>query len=551
MADKCDNDPKTQKVSGAFPNTQTQNSGAFQVNLNADEDSIFNPNNALSAVNTYLTLNNVANKMFGIEARWFRSVPQERSKEVILQEWTLFCVEEKPICLNVLLPDGNFPESKYQFDLMGLEYEVPLTIHIDKKYWEEMAGFGTAPQKKDIVYLPMPNKLYQVESSYLDRGFLEQETTWVLNLRKYSPEASRRESEALKETIDLYTVSEQELFGEELQSEYDKITNDKQFSPFNGSSRDKYKALDEDLEIVPRILEIYGLTVAQAYYDMSTTTGFNGIVYNYTDEIGLDDDRAITSWINSREVETKEYAVSWIQPDTTITPPANYKIKINSRVKFEIGDTMVISRPGALNFYAVIVDDVNASSGVYYCQIDDDVVNHLNSVNSNWLTARNYKMKIEDPITILDGINETNTGLRVLLYANQYLKIIYGSQTHVASWSNRMDYDKWYGIVVNIGNTTSTYGAYIWEIDPNDSAKKLRLFGSQTLAFAPETTTVGTYSVDRSNSYNTNIRLFSTLIEEEKQDQELLSYVTKDSDQALILDNCDPRFDAPYISQQR
>ena len=551
MADQCNNDPKTQKVSGAFPETQTQNAGAFHVNLDESEESIFNPNNALSAVNTYLTMNNVANKMFGIEARWFRAVPQERSKEVILQEWTLYCVEEEPLCLKVLLPDGNFPESAYQFDLMGLEYEVPLTIHIDKKYWEEIAGFGTAPQKKDIVYLPMPNKLYQVESSYLDRGFMEQETTWVLNLRKYMPEASRRESDALKETIDQYTVSEQELFGEDLQDQYDKITNDKQFSPFNSTSRDKYKSLDPTLLVVPRILEIYGLNVAEAYYDMKTSTDFNAIVYNYTDEISVEDDRAITAWIQPREIVAKEYPVAWIQPDTTITPPANYKIKITTRDKFKIGDTMVISRPGALNFYAEIIDDTNAGSGIYFCRIDDDVVNHLNSLNSNWLTARNYMMQLNDPITILDGINETNTGFRVLLYANQYIKIHYGSQVHVASMQEILENNHWYGIVVNIGNTTSTYGASVWEVNPNDSVTKLRLKSTQTLAFSPEPTTVGTYSVDRSNSYMTNIRLFSTTIAENNQDQELLSYVTKDSDQALILDNCDPRSSMPYIGKQR
>jgi len=126
-----------QNIEGADPTKQSPNSGALKVDLNATADSIFNPNAALSALNTYLTMNNVANKMFGIEARWFRAVPQERSKDVIFQEWTLYCVEETPFCIKVLLPDGTFPDSKYQYDLMGLEYEVPLEIHIDKRYWEE------------------------------------------------------------------------------------------------------------------------------------------------------------------------------------------------------------------------------------------------------------------------------------------------------------------------------------------------------------------------------------------------------------------------------
>jgi hypothetical protein len=434
---------------------------------------------------------------------------------------------------------------------MGLEYEVPLTIHIDKKYWEEIASFGTAPQKKDIVYLPLPNKLYQVESSFLDRGFMEQETTWVVNLRKYMPEASRRESNALKDTIDKYTVSEEEIFGEELQNEYDKIIDDKQFSPFNSTSQDKYKALDPTLKIIPLPIDIYGVTVAQAYYDMKTSTNYNGVVYNITDEITPNDDRAITAWVNIRNPTSKSYDVAWIVSDETLTLPANYKIKVKTTKRFEIGDTMVISRPGALNFYGKVIDDTNAVNGIYFIHIDADVIEHLNSVNTNWISAKNYKLVINDPITILDGINETETGFQVYLYANQYLKINYGTQTHVAALSSKLNDQQWYGIVVNIGNTWGQYNFYVWEVDPDNSVTKLRIKGYETMLFEPESTTVGTYSIDRSNAYLTNIRLFSTTIEEEKQVRELLSYFTKDSDQALILDNCDPRFSSPYISQQK
>jgi len=115
-------DPQNQKISAANPAAQAPNAGALQVNLDANPASIFNPYNALSAVNTYLSINTAINKMLGIETRWFRAVPQERSKDVILQEWTLSCVEETPLCVKVLLPEGAFPDSKYQYDLLGLEY---------------------------------------------------------------------------------------------------------------------------------------------------------------------------------------------------------------------------------------------------------------------------------------------------------------------------------------------------------------------------------------------------------------------------------------------
>lgn len=526
------------------------NSGSITVNLD-EKNTIFNPNYALSALQTFNTFNNVANKMFGIEARWFRAIPQQRSKDIIFLEYTLSSVEDTPLCLKVIVPNGNFPDSKYQYDLMGLEYEIPLEIQIDKKYWEEISGFGTAPQRKDIVYLPMPNKLYQVESSYLKRGFMEQETTWVINLKKYSPESSRKEGDNLKQTIEQYTVSEQDLFGDLQTAEYDKLTDKKQMSQFNSTSRDQYKTLDDNLKLISANSEIHGIIFSQGYYDMNTSLTFNAIEYkNPTgDDIQETYDRAITEWVNIKPID-KEYDVVWIQEDDTITQPANYKIKIKGTTKFKIDDTFVIKRFGLLNFYAIIIDDSHSSEGIYWCQIDDDVLTHLNSINQNWSSLKSYKMKIKDPVILLNGINETNGGFKTSIYANQYIKVNYGSQQHITILNEELKDNKWYGFVINIGNTWNQYNIYVWEESTNPTTK-LQIKYYETLKFVPQHITIDKYVVNKSLSYITNIRLFKTTIEEEKQTKELLSYFTQNSDQSLILDNCDVKFIAPYISAQK
>lgn len=551
MAD-CTN-PNEQQLSGAFPAQQGENSGALQVNLTEDANSIFNPNLALAAMQTYNTLNNVANKMFGIEAIWFRAIPQQRSKDVIFKEYTLSCVGDTPACVKVMIASNGFPDSKYQFDLMGLEYEVPTEVQIDKKYWEETVGFGTAPQKKDIVYLPLPNKLYQVESSYLKRGFMEQETTWIVNLRKYQQEASRKEGDILKETIDKYTVGEAEIFGEAINANIEKLTDKKQMSPFNSTVRDEFKSLDKDLKVLNYNLDVNGIIVAQSLYDMKTSDLYTAVTYlNSSDYISTSSDRAITSWIMPRITSPKEYDVEYIHKDTSLLYPANYVIKLAPNAKrFSIEDTFTISRPGALNFYARVVDDNDYTSGRYYCKIDDDVVTYLNSVNSGWASMRNYKMKLQEPINLIDGINEANYGFKAYVYANQYIKILYGSQEHVIPMNTRLLDDNWYGIVINIGNTWGQFNTYIWKPSVSGTSDKLTKVFYKTVSFSPEEISIDQYHVDRSDSYITNIRLFKTTIEEEKQPLELLSYFSKDADQLIIGDNADLRFSAPYISRQR
>ncbi len=547
-------DPKSQNISGAFPETQIENSGALEVNLDATGLEIFNPNLALSAVQTFNTMNNVANKMFGIEARWFRAVPQQRSKDVIFQEYTLSCVEETPLCIKVVIPDGNMPDSNYQYDLMGLEYQVPTEAQIDKKYWEEEAGFGTAPQRGDIVYLPLPNKLYEVVSSFLKRGFMEQETTWIMNLEKYQPKASRKEGDALRETIDNYTVSEESLFGEKLKEDIEKITDPKQMSPLLTTSEDKFKEIDDKLQILPYNLDVYGIVVAESIYDLNTSNLINAVTYkDSNDIISGKCDRSITAWVNSRVDERKEYDVIKIEPTLALTPPANFAITVKGSKRFEIGDTFVISKSEQLNFYAKVIDDAPQGSGKYYCLIDQQVIDHLDSIQSNWWERipLTWKMRVKDPITLIDGINDSDTGFVVTISADQYIKIHYGSQEHIAIMNDKLDQGSWYGFVINIGNSWGQYNVHVWKPSTSDSDAKLQSVFYETLPFTAEPTEVERYTVDKSFSYITNIRLFDSTIEEEKQIQELLSYFTQNADKALILDNCDRRWRSPYISAQR
>jgi len=550
MAEEC-TDPKNQQTSAAFPNKQRTNIGSLEVNLDATGSEIFNPNLALSAVQTFNTLNNVANRMFGIEARWFRAVPQQRSKDVIFQEYTLSSVEEDPLCLKVVVPDGNFPDSNYQYDLMGLEYQVPTEIQIDKKYWEEVAGFGTGPQKKDVVYLPLPNKLYDVESSFLKRGFMEQETTWVINLIKHQEEASRKEGNALKETIDQYTVSEKELFGIKIAADIENLTIKKQMSPLSSTSEDPYKVMDTDLKTIPYDLDVYGIIVAESIYDLNTSDSSIAITYkNSSDIILASADRSITAWINPNLNTPKEYNILSITPDTSAT---YFDIRVHGTQIFNEADTFTIYRSDQLNSYATVTRVSTSSSIdiVYECKMDQPVINHLNDIQYQWWTKPNWKMRIERPITILHGRNERNTGLVATVNADQYIKINFGSQEHISIMDEKIQKGNWYGFVINIGNSWEQYNVHVWKPSLVYTDNKLQSVFYETLPFTSETIDVEEYILNKSNSYMTNIRFFNFTFEEEKQTQELLSYFTQNASRALILDNSDPKFLAPYISVQK
>jgi len=578
MADCPDNN---ENLTGADP-TQLTPSSPFISNDYEDREaggvgtttgSFFDVNKMITATNNYLAINDVINKMFGYEFKWFRAIPQQRSKDVIFQEYTLYNVAECPLDIKAVIPEGRMPDSKYNYDLMGLEYEVPVEVHIDKKYWESIAGYGTAPQKKDIVYFVMGNKLYEVESSYLFRGFMEQETTWKVNLTKYQPKASRREREYLQETIDQYTVSTEEIFGDAIDNDTDKAVNDTQFSQYGGTSEDLYKSFDVSLNTINNEINMYGTVVSESYYDLHNTTWFDAITYTPSDTISTTTNRAITAWFMPRTIEADhiEYDVASITLASTIDASvmyaydaslyseANYTVTINSPSllsDIQIDDYITISRPGALNFYAKVVA-ISINPLQFHCLVNAFVQEDLNAIKTDWYAQSGYKLTVKNPISILDGVNDFGEHvLSVNVFANQYIAINYGhtyadEDAYVIRTTDRLEDNKWYGIVVNIGNTWKQYNIHLWEKHDTDSNAKLQSVYYETLRLYPEAIAVDNYTVNRSPAYLTNIRLFSETIEEEKQVNELLSYFSQDGDKLILSDNADPRLRLPYITKQR
>jgi hypothetical protein len=221
---------------------------------------------------------------------------------------------------------------------------------------------------------------------------------------------------------------------------------------------------------------------------------------------------------------------------------------------------VVISRPGALNFYGKVVA-ISTNPLKYYVAINPFVLEDLNEIRSDWNILTGYKMVAKEPISVVDGVNDFGDHvLSINVYANQYIAISYGHtyidaidkySAYVVRLPDKLIDNQWYGIVANVGNSWKQYSAYVWEKHPADKDAKLQNIFYETLRLYPEEIAVNKYTVNKSPAYLTNLRIFNTTIEEEKQSNELLSYFSKDGDQLIIGDNADPQLLLPYITKQR
>jgi hypothetical protein len=179
------------------------------------------------AIRLYKDLNLMVNNLFGHDTQYYRALPQGRSKDVFLMEHSLFEHDEMQ-CVKVVVPDNAFPDNKLNMGPFGVDFEMPFEVQVDKDYFQKIFGEGTGPQKRDVLFFPRTNRVYEVSSSYLFRDFMNEPLYFKVTLIKWLPKANAEQSDSLNE-LESFTVSAGKLFGEEKAAEEIKITNPQQF----------------------------------------------------------------------------------------------------------------------------------------------------------------------------------------------------------------------------------------------------------------------------------------------------------------------------------
>jgi hypothetical protein len=84
-----------------------------------------------------------------------------------------------------MVPNNTFPDAALTFDSWGLNFNQPFEIHIDRKYFESIFGKGSQPRKRDIIFFPLTNRIYQIDSMYVFRDVNNYPVYFKIQLVKY------------------------------------------------------------------------------------------------------------------------------------------------------------------------------------------------------------------------------------------------------------------------------------------------------------------------------------------------------------------------------
>ena len=266
-------------------------------------DPIYDPYNLSKPTAIYSEISELSANMWGHDTQYFRVEPDQRSRDVILKEYSLYNVKEQGN-LKIMVPDNEMPTREFQYDIFGMGFE-DFEIHITKGQMEAAFGPGIHPRPRDYMYIPIMNRMYEVSSVSFADEFNQTMTYWRLMLSKYEERTSSiidtdtAEGQAMEQQLDdLYTGVE-EVFGAEQKDEFEKTTKSTQyqtvFSEVGDGVRDR---IHNGLVISDKELRNKWTIVAKNHYDLESVKdrGIECLLYKKFSQLPNTNNLAITTW---------------------------------------------------------------------------------------------------------------------------------------------------------------------------------------------------------------------------------------------------------------
>lgn len=499
-----------------------------------------------------MQVNAAAAEIVGVEVMWFRAKPDKRSQDVIFQSYTLYGVEDCPIILKAVYSDTGYDDAAITYNIMGLEYAIPLTLEIALKTWTTATNEdGTLPQRGDIIFIPISNKLVEVVSMTPVKAIGAQITSYKVNCSIYKPTRSRIVGENLKETIETNTENLFSRFGESIKDVIDNVVDDKQLSMFNSTTQDKHKEIKREpvndsvstkreiINIISKDLLFDGHIVARTYYDLSLSSG-TIVKYNQKDSYKEDGERCLSLWCNIKDfsgyTNIKRISTEVLNSGT----PTGELIYIDeySGKRLTPGTEIILER-GNITIPGTIADIDR-----YAIKVQKNIIRNLSRKINNWQNLTGYIIRKDNPITLLDA-QGPSYALSIKLKGNNFITFNVDGNEFLVQLNRRLKCNVWYGVVLNYGKEISVD---VFEGDPqikqvcSVNGIKCDLFKDNEF----------TYTLEASPAFVTNVRLYDVSNQElDKQITDLVSYNTPYNSHAIINDSVDTPLNKEYIGLQR
>lgn len=499
---------------------------------NGTGSNLFNPYALGNSLAIYQQMCMLVSNMFGICCQYFKTAADERSRDVILKEYSLENVVDKQ-SIKVLIPDNQLPTREIQFNSMMMDYPVQFEVHIVKQEFWNTFGEGTHPDPHDYLYFQSYlNKMYRVDSVSEPDDFGYLGTYWRVSLTPYEQMSSVGFSDdSLKEETETLVFSAEGKFADEVADEYADNRKDNQLNSLGdlGEGQDWLRrVLDANLVIKEEKLFNDYTMVADRFYDMTTVgKGSEPVEYRYMGGFTSSDERMVSFIMRprftDRNVSDNIQVLSVSDGDGTI------RLRLakwdNNVVP---GNYLKISRSGCADGYRRIVS-VNKSRSTVDVEGEFDAGNPVQSC----------------PRAVAHDVNEVlritgENGSMSVEQAPNKIMITLGGEKHEYGFGFDGFEDRWYAVVIGMNKGRSN--VWLYEFNGSDKKENTRCKISKIGVDSSDT---GKFDLGESCRYDlvaarhniTNFRLWSKLCEESLHNAILSQFVVDDTHNTLIVDN--------------
>jgi hypothetical protein len=590
------------KQAGAVANTYcpvVQCSDEKCTSIITNRDPSFRPYNVDSAIGLYHELSFFTNQLYGHQVVYFRTLPESDSGDYVFKEWTLYKNIDRK-CIKVMVPNNAFPDNMPKYTEFGIDFQMPFEIHVDHKYFQSIFGSESEPRKRDFLYFPLLNRMFEIQGSYLHRSFMMSPSFWKIQLKKYNPNIDMLLTDDTRTFLDNVILSAEQLFGPEVEKDIKDGTMPDQYSKITTTFDPSRKAIHPDTTLRP----------------LKYTYNFAPLIENYYDLGGVPSSDITVMLTPSTPVSSTSQYVASLPSLDKVPAPQNDVI-----LAYEGSDLYVTWKNGGL-----ITNDKNIrGTSLRYCRIRgpfDYIPNNIGQSEPNrYIRIESYRdMKFTDQRDVLtdtlgpDSIatfrvresaviynavprfnttdvknlsftclfnvptaadvvsfingydNELQAGLRITGSFTRYnssnpegdftLLVEINGQNKLYTINNFIS-GTWYAMVVSISNEFLQIGTYVYRIiedtgdiiNHNDFSNVL----SAASSFSQETFDLDqqNYVLQNSLLLITNLRLFNTMLREEEHDFILSQQFLKDESMLILIDNCRPQTNLPYIAKNR
>lgn len=564
----------------------------------ATNDPSFRPYEVDSAVNVFNELSYFTNVIYGHEVVYFRTVPDATSGDYIFKEWTIY----KNIgmkCLKVAVPKNAFPSNMPKYKEFGIDFEMPFEIHVDHRYFQSVFGVKSEPRKRDFLYFPLINRMYEIQGSYLHRGFMMSPTFWKIQLKKFNPNIDMLLTDDSRHFLDNVITSGEELFEENIEDAVDDATLPQQFQTISQSYDNARRAMHPEISLKPLKYTYNFASLIENYYDLVRVPSENQS-YKLTN-----DSPAIAESMNLENLQSLDDTITisndvilayhnsdiyktWrngalVTGDKNVQGTSTKYVRVrgpfdtlpNHIGQTESGRYIRLESYRDLTFNKqqnVITEEISGDTFVSFLTGQTAVIYEASPI-FNISTSQNLTFTClfnipSDGTTVkfLDGFDpETEKGIKIEGRFSIYsasselgdleLTITINDDENILL-INDFKSGVWHSLIVSASNEFKQEAVYVYEIleDPTDiinhSGLSLILSAQKSLPVS-EFELDSYYALPASNIKITNLRLFKSVLQEEQHEFIISQQYIKDESMLIFIDNCKPQLNVPFIAKNK